>query len=282
MFSDYSLEVNLHIPSLILPDWFTAWCFYSETLTVCLQARGSRTPWWARRSSPVWSPDSAAPCSAGLCRRPGRERASPWRSPTWRFTTRRSETCSTPKGEELFSPGDIKMDSGTVSVEETWTSPSEDWLYLFGFFGKGATQPCHVGSWVERNRTEQNRTGGLITFPLCRSRAALRVREHNVFGPYVDGLSRLAVASYKVTVTPSRFSSVCLFPSVTSSRQGKNKLLHKVWVFVCVCDRTSSLWCQREINLVQSQPRIWTKRAADPTLCSTSSSHTHSWTYSLG
>uniref|UniRef100_A0A671XMH1 Kinesin family member 13B n=1 Tax=Sparus aurata TaxID=8175 RepID=A0A671XMH1_SPAAU len=29
------------------------------------------------------------------------------------------------------------------------------------------------------------------------SRAALRVREHSVFGPYVDGLSRLAVANYK-------------------------------------------------------------------------------------
>ncbi|KAM4528797.1 kinesin-like protein KIF13B isoform 2-T2 [Fundulus diaphanus] len=29
------------------------------------------------------------------------------------------------------------------------------------------------------------------------SRQALRVREHNVFGPYVDGLSRLAVACYK-------------------------------------------------------------------------------------
>ncbi|XP_054900171.1 kinesin-like protein KIF13B isoform X3 [Poeciliopsis prolifica] len=29
------------------------------------------------------------------------------------------------------------------------------------------------------------------------SRQALRVREHNVFGPYVDGLSRLAVANYK-------------------------------------------------------------------------------------
>uniref|UniRef100_A0A8C5G193 Kinesin-like protein n=1 Tax=Gouania willdenowi TaxID=441366 RepID=A0A8C5G193_GOUWI len=29
------------------------------------------------------------------------------------------------------------------------------------------------------------------------SRQALRVREHNVLGPYVDGLSRLAVASYK-------------------------------------------------------------------------------------
>nr|XP_029503473.1 kinesin-like protein KIF13B [Oncorhynchus nerka] len=30
------------------------------------------------------------------------------------------------------------------------------------------------------------------------SRQALRVREHKVFGPYVDGLSRLAVACYKV------------------------------------------------------------------------------------
>lgn len=35
----------------------------------------------------------------------------------------------------------------------------------------------------------------------CRSRRALRVREHNVLGPYVDGLSRLAVTSYKVTQT---------------------------------------------------------------------------------
>lgn len=33
-----------------------------------------------------------------------------------------------------------------------------------------------------------------------RSRQALRVREHKVFGPYVDGLSRLAVANYKVPV----------------------------------------------------------------------------------
>lgn len=32
-----------------------------------------------------------------------------------------------------------------------------------------------------------------------RSRQALRVREHKVLGPYVDGLSRLAVESYKVT-----------------------------------------------------------------------------------
>lgn len=36
---------------------------------------------------------------------------------------------------------------------------------------------------------------------LCsyRSRQALRVREHKVLGPYVDGLSRLAVESYKVS-----------------------------------------------------------------------------------
>ncbi|XP_056261304.1 kinesin-like protein KIF13B isoform X1 [Seriola aureovittata] len=33
--------------------------------------------------------------------------------------------------------------------------------------------------------------------PKGRSRQALRVREHKVLGPYVDGLSRLAVASYK-------------------------------------------------------------------------------------
>lgn len=33
---------------------------------------------------------------------------------------------------------------------------------------------------------------------LSRGRQTLRVREHKVLGPYVDGLSRLAVASYKV------------------------------------------------------------------------------------
>ena len=42
----------------------------------------------------------------------------------------------------------------------------------------------------------------LTQWELCysppRSRQALRVREHNVLGPYVDGLSRLAVANYKV------------------------------------------------------------------------------------
>lgn len=35
-------------------------------------------------------------------------------------------------------------------------------------------------------------------FVFLRSRHALRVREHNVLGPYVDGLSRLAVTSFKV------------------------------------------------------------------------------------
>ena len=42
----------------------------------------------------------------------------------------------------------------------------------------------------------------LCLFDLCsRSRQALRVREHKVMGPYVDGLSRLAVACYKVKLT---------------------------------------------------------------------------------
>lgn len=37
-----------------------------------------------------------------------------------------------------------------------------------------------------------------IIFNFNRSRQSLKVREHNVFGPYVDGLSKLAVACYKV------------------------------------------------------------------------------------
>lgn len=40
--------------------------------------------------------------------------------------------------------------------------------------------------------------GLYLASSLYRSRQALRVREHKVLGPYVDGLSRLAVASYKV------------------------------------------------------------------------------------
>lgn len=36
-------------------------------------------------------------------------------------------------------------------------------------------------------------------FP-TRSRQSLKVREHSVYGPYVDGLSKLAVASYKVRI----------------------------------------------------------------------------------
>lgn len=86
-----------------LIQWF--WC-HPPRLTLRLQALASRTPWWAQRSSQAWSRGSAAPCSAGLCRRPKRERASPWRSPTWRFTTRRSEICSTPRGEEQVDLGE--------------------------------------------------------------------------------------------------------------------------------------------------------------------------------
>lgn len=39
-----------------------------------------------------------------------------------------------------------------------------------------------------------------LFFPPTRSRQSLKVREHSVYGPYVDGLSKLAVASYKVRI----------------------------------------------------------------------------------
>lgn len=104
------------------------------TVPACPQALGSRTPWWARRSSLVWSLDSAALCSAGSYRRPGRERASPWRSPTWRSTTRKSETCSTPKGEELFSLAHFKLRS---HAHISFTDPACD---VFG--------PCCVFLWL--------------------------------------------------------------------------------------------------------------------------------------
>ena len=35
----------------------------------------------------------------------------------------------------------------------------------------------------------------------------LKVREHNVLGPYVDGLSQLAVISYQVLLTDDFFCS---------------------------------------------------------------------------
>lgn len=45
---------------------------------------------------------------------------------------------------------------------------------------------------------------------LSRGRQTLRVREHKVLGPYVDGLSRLAVASYKVKIFILNSSFKCL------------------------------------------------------------------------
>lgn len=61
--------------------------------------------------------------------------------------------------------------------------------------------------------------------PLFSSgRQALRVREHKVLGPYVDGLSRLAVASYKVKY-------LCAFPHRDNEEQGilQRKTLHVFW-----------------------------------------------------
>ena len=40
-----------------------------------------------------------------------------------------------------------------------------------------------------------------LLFLTSRSRQTLKVREHSVLGPYVDGLSKLAVTSYKVTAS---------------------------------------------------------------------------------
>ena len=41
--------------------------------------------------------------------------------------------------------------------------------------------------------------------PTTSSRTGLKVREHNVLGPYVDGLSQLAVISYQVSLRPGIF-----------------------------------------------------------------------------
>lgn len=41
-----------------------------------------------------------------------------------------------------------------------------------------------------------------VCFSTSRTSRVLRVREHKVLGPYVDGLSRLAVSSYKVIPQP--------------------------------------------------------------------------------
>lgn len=84
----------------VLPFNLARWFGFLLNLYPCLQALASHILWWARKNSLVWSLGSAAPCSAGFCRKLRKERASLWRSPTWRFITRRSETCSTPKGKE--------------------------------------------------------------------------------------------------------------------------------------------------------------------------------------
>ncbi len=49
------------------------------------------------------------------------------------------------------------------------------------------------------------------------SGGGLRVREHSVLGPYVDGLSQLAVVSYQVCQHCSHCSTVIMDPTVTIS-----------------------------------------------------------------
>lgn len=44
------------------------------------------------------------------------------------------------------------------------------------------------------------------------NKQSLKVREHNVLGPYVDGLSQLAVTSFQVTASSfSRSSNISTF-----------------------------------------------------------------------
>ncbi len=65
------------------------------------QARGNPSPWWVTESSRAWSPDSAASCSRESPETRTRASPSRWRFPTWRSTTRKSETCWIPKGERI-------------------------------------------------------------------------------------------------------------------------------------------------------------------------------------
>lgn len=55
-------------------------------------------------------------------------------------------------------------------------------------------------SYTSSTPDEQCFTSVFAFILFSRGRQTLRVREHKVLGPYVDGLSRLAVASYKVKV----------------------------------------------------------------------------------
>lgn len=73
-------------------------------------------------------------------------------------------------------------------------------------------------SWHKAPRASSGHVVRLSPHPVLfcfasRGRQALRVREHKVLGPYVDGLSRLAVASYKVKlwVTHSSASGLLIF-----------------------------------------------------------------------
>lgn len=61
-----------------------------------------------------------------------------------------------------------------------------------------AVDILHLYMWKEQFHLSVILPFMLIYVCVCRSRQALRVREHNVLGPYVDGLSRLAVACDKV------------------------------------------------------------------------------------
>ena len=98
-----------------------------------------------------------------------------WRCPTWKYTTRKSEICSIPRGE-----------CSAVTEWNVWKAFS--WFIY-----------CNHHDVI------------IIIFsplppippPHPSEKHHLKVREHLVLGPYVENLSKLAVRSFCVRVCPT-------------------------------------------------------------------------------
>lgn len=85
-----------------------------------------------------------------------------------------------------------------------------------------------------------------VAFSVSRSRQSLKVREHKVLGPYVDGLSQLAVTSFEVCLLP-RLSSVCV--------QGQSRIRPVCdWTNVLRFNRAQTLLiaCSRDASITTS------------------------------
>lgn len=121
------------------------------------------------------------------------------------------------KGPKRSRPSDSHMGFTELlrmmkffDLEKVWTrvrEPSAHGLYEMLQQRTGTSEPKVTLLSHQRKTTCSDFVFVFFSFSsspfvcyLCRGRQALRVREHKVLGPYVDGLSRLAVTSYKVNV----------------------------------------------------------------------------------